>query len=235
VSDRIRFWVVTLAAIAGMGVTASLGRWQLDRAAQKERQAALIGQRAHEPELDARALVGNFDEGVLHRRVHARGQWLSAHTIYLENRQMNSHVGFYVLTPLRLQDGSVLLVQRGWAPRDFADRTRLPPVLTPEGEVQVRGRIIPEPSRLYQLGVTQDGPIRQNLDLTQFRLQTGLPLLPYTLLQTDEPSGGLLRDWPTIDSGVDKHYGYAFQWFGLTALIALLYVWFQFIRRRQIH
>ena len=34
-----------------------------------------------------------------------------------------------------------------------------------------------------------------------------------------------------IGAGVDKHYGYAFQWFGLSSLIALLYVWFQLVRR----
>jgi len=234
VSERIRFGLVTLAAIAAMALTASLGRWQLGRAAQKEALAAQIAQRGQEPVLQASSLDAVASDALLHRRVQARGQWLAVHTVYLENRQMNNRVGFYVLTPLRLDDGRVLLVQRGWAPRDFADRSRLPPVQTPDGEVQVQGRIIPEPSRLYELGAASQGPIRQNLDLAQFRLQTGLPLLPYALLQTGEPSEGLQRDWPAIDTGVDKHYGYAFQWFGLTALIALLYVWFQFIRRRRI-
>jgi surfeit locus 1 family protein len=44
-------------------------------------------------------------------------------------------------------------------------------------------------------------------------------------------SEGLLRDWPQAGSGIEKHHGYAFQWFGLSALIALLYVWFQIVRR----
>ena len=44
-------------------------------------------------------------------------------------------------------------------------------------------------------------------------------------------SEGLLRDWPQINAGVQKHYGYAFQWFGLSVLVVLLYVWFQLVRR----
>ena len=44
-------------------------------------------------------------------------------------------------------------------------------------------------------------------------------------------SQGLLRDWPQINAGVQKHYGYAFQWFGLSVLVVLLYVWFQLVRR----
>jgi surfeit locus 1 family protein len=42
----------------------------------------------------------------------------------------------------------------------------------------------------------------------------------------------LLREWPQAATGVEKHYGYAFQWFGLALLIALLYVWFQIVRPR---
>jgi surfeit locus 1 family protein len=49
--------------------------------------------------------------------------------------------------------------------------------------------------------------------------------------QADGAADGLARDWPPIATGVEKHYGYAFQWFGLSALIAALYVWFQIVRR----
>jgi surfeit locus 1 family protein len=44
-------------------------------------------------------------------------------------------------------------------------------------------------------------------------------------------SEGLLREWPLVGTGVATHYGYAFQWFALSALIAILYVWFQIVRR----
>jgi cytochrome oxidase assembly protein ShyY1 len=50
-----------------------------------------------------------------------------------------------------------------------------------------------------------------------------------SLLQTDAPSQGLLREWPAPVSGIERHYGYAFQWFALSLLIAVLYFWFQWI------
>jgi surfeit locus 1 family protein len=53
--------------------------------------------------------------------------------------------------------------------------------------------------------------------------------------QLGAPSEGLLREWPVIASGVDKHYGYAFQWFALSALIAGLFVWFAFFHHRLSH
>mgnify|MGYP000679766094 CR=1 FL=1 len=56
-----------------------------------------------------------------------------------------------------------------------------------------------------------------------------LAVSQFTLL--GDARDGLLRDWPVVGAGVEKHYGYAFQWFGLCGLIALLYVWFQIVRR----
>jgi surfeit locus 1 family protein len=78
--------------------------------------------------------------------------------------------------------------------------------------------------------VVGSSPIRQNLDLQAFRAETRLPLrTDLTLQQAGEPSEGLLRDWPAPALGIEKHYGYAFQWFGLAGLVVFLYVWFQLI------
>lgn len=232
-SERTRFWLITVAALLAMAATASLGRWQLSRAAGKEALQASIDARAAEPVLDGASLRSELDADVLlHRRVVARGQWLAERTVLLDNRQMNGRVGFFVVTPLQLEgSATVVLVQRGWVPRNFEDRSRVPTVETPTGLVRLEGRIAPPPGKLYAMGAAETGPIRQNLDLAQFKMETGLPLAAVSIQQTDTAADGLGRDWPQGNTGVDKHYGYAFQWFGLSALIAVLYVWFQIVRR----
>ena len=226
-----RFWLLTLAAVLVAGLTFSLGQWQLRRAAQKEALQAAIQAGNTLPALEGRALAAiKNGADALYRPVRAQGVWLPAHTVYLDNRPMDGRVGFWVLTPLALQDsGRVILVQRGWVPRNFLERARLPEIVTPAGPVTVTGRIAPSPAKLYAFKGADDGAIRQNLDLDAFRAETGLPLLAVSLLQTGAPSEGLLRDWPAPNLGVDKHYGYAFQWFGLCALVVILYVWFQLV------
>lgn len=228
-----RFWLITAAAVLATLSTLSLGRWQLNRAAEKVALQDHLEQQGARPALDGLALVGLPDfTADLHRPVRLQGQWLADRTVYLDNRQMNAKPGLYVVTPLQISGSdAVVLVQRGWVARNFEDRTQLPSVETPPGTVTLRGRIAPSPAKLYAMGGEDLGVIRQNLDLTQFAIETGLPLLTMSVQQVGVASEGLLREWPVVATGVEKHYGYAFQWFALSGLIALLYVWFQIVRR----
>ena len=234
---RSRRAVVLFAAVAGVALTARLGTWQLDRAAQKVAMQQSLEQRHAMPELPASGLAGTRDEAAAqhHRRVRLQGQWMAAHTVFLDNRQMNGHPGFFVVTPLWLPDQQrAVLVQRGWAPRDFRERGRLPVLPEAKGTVTVAGRIAPPPARLYQMPGEDRGAIRQNLDLHAFEKEAGVRLAPVSVVQdgTPDPDDGLLRHWPRPAVDVHKHYGYAFQWFALCALMAGLYVWFQVLRPR---
>ncbi|RZL89475.1 MAG: SURF1 family protein [Variovorax sp.] len=229
-------------AVLTVAATASLGRWQLSRAAQKEALQAAIDAQKSLPPLDQPAfLAAEPAAPEMHRLVRLRGLWLAPHTVYLDNRQMHGVPGFYVVTPFALEGSQqTVLVQRGWLQRNFTDRTQLGPVETPAGLVELTARIAPPPAHLLELGKAEaPGPtqapagssrIRQNLALEAFRAETGLPLrTDVSLQQTGPASEGLQRDWPAPALGVEKHYGYAFQWFGLASLVVILYVWFQLI------
>jgi surfeit locus 1 family protein len=225
-----RHALIAIAAVAAFALTVGLGRWQLDRAAQKLALAAAITDRAAQPALSDLQWMGQpADATTLYRHVQLQGHWLPDSTVYLDNRQMQARVGFYVFSAFQpLGSHDVVIVQRGWVPRNFESRTTLPAVQTPEGEVRIDGHLAPPPSKLYEPGEPSKGTIRQNLDLVQFGQQIGRPVLTaWTVVQTGAASEGLLRDWPEINLGVDTHYGYAAQWFAIAALIVLLYAWFQ--------
>ncbi len=234
---RARAVVVLVAAVAAAAITARLGVWQLSRAAEKEALQASLDSRGAAPPLAAGELARSAQEAAAqqHRRITLEGRWVGGRTVYLDNRPMDGRAGFYVVTPLALPDGDAVLVQRGWVPRDAADRSRVPPVATPDGVVRIEGRIAPPPSRLFELGAEGLGAIRQNLDLDAFGRESGLRLRPLSVQQTDvpgAPADGLMRHWPAPAVDVHKHYGYAFQWFALASLITGLYVWFQLVRPR---
>lgn len=226
--------IVLLAALACAALTARLGCWQWDRAAQKEALQASFDARAGQTAVGAEELAAARHDvaGLLYRKAQLRGRWLAERTIYLDNRQMHARPGFIVVTPLQWSGGAVL-VQRGWVARDNDERTRLPPLATPPGEVEVTGRIVPPPARLYEFAVAASGTIRQNLDAGTYGREIGVALLPVSVLQDDASAAdGLLRDWPVPAAGTGMHYGYAVQWWALSALTMALYVWHQILRPR---
>jgi surfeit locus 1 family protein len=233
VSSRWRFGLITLVMLIALVSTLMLGRWQLARAAEKENFQTRVSSQASLPTLTTQGLRSRADlNKEIHRTVTLRGHWLGSHTVYLDNRQMNNKPGLYVVTPLRLEDSNiVILVQRGWVARNFIDRSLVPKIETPSGMVEIQGRIATAPSKLYEFAGSEVGLIRQNIDIERFSVEIGLSLLPISVQQTGGPSEGLLREWPKVSSGIETHYGYAFQWFALSALIFILYVWFQIVRR----
>jgi surfeit locus 1 family protein len=242
----VRGIVVLLAALAAAGLTAGLGCWQMDRAGQKQALLAEQQLRGALPPLPNADLSRPDDspessKAQLHRRALLEGSWLPERTVFLDNRPMSGRVGFFVVTPLQLAGRSeVILVQRGWSPRDASDRSRTQSVPTPAGLISVPGRLIAAPSKVYEFEAAPQAVIRQNLDLQAFASELARPVLPLTLLQLEDAriggelvADGLLRAWQPPDAGLHKHYGYAFQWFLLSALILGLYVWFQAIRPRK--
>lgn len=238
----LRFLLLSAVSLALALTTASLGFWQLSRAQYKLAQHGAMLDRLQLAPWSGRELLQALadDRDIAHAQafhpLQLRGHWVKNATLYLDNRQMKGRPGFYVFTPFELSgSGAVVAVQRGWAPRNFDERTRLPEVAQPEGEVELEGRIGGEPGRLFEFSQAAAGaevsPIRQNLTVAAYAEEFSLDLLPLTVVQTGPASDGLQRDWPPPDSGVDTNYGYAFQWFGLCALVTILYVWFQILRR----
>lgn len=229
--------VVIAAALFGVLLTGAMGLWQLDRAAQKLELQAALDARIALPPLDAGSLARDAAAAASqqYRRVALHGRWLPERTVFLDNRPLEGRVGFVVVTPMALDDGKVVLVQRGWLPRNFGERTALAEVATPPGRVAVEGTVALRPPRVFEFSNAASGPIRQNLDLPSFARETGLDLLPLVVVQQEGPGGisdGLVRRWPPPATDVQKHHGYAFQWFALAAVIIVLYVWHRLIRPR---
>jgi len=231
-------WLVWLGVLVAMAATARLGVWQLDRAAQKIAIGRAWQERAQLAPLPMAALPRDAADlaAVLHRRIVVEGRWLSRDTWYLDNRVHDGVAGFVVVTPLLLAPGNAVLVQRGWAPRNAADRSRVPAAPLAEGAVRLEARIAIWPShRLALSTAAEDGPIRQNLDPAQLARDVGAALRPLSLqqLSAPEPADSLQREWPEPVQDEWKNQGYALQWFALCALIAALALWYGWISPRR--
>lgn len=247
----LRQWFAPVPMLAGVlliVLTCALGRWQLSRAHERiDKQARIEAlQNAPVQRITAQPVAA---DAVLYRPVLLRGTFDVAHTVLLDNRPHMtngvSRAGFEVLIPFVLEGAggpggnNAVLVNRGWLPRDPADRTRIAPYTTPAGEVQVEGIVVPHASRVFSLG-RKDGAdevgqrLRQNIDLDAFSREIGLPLQPFVVEQQSDAQDGLARDWLRADLGADRNYGYAFQWFAMAAAVLTLMVVYSVRRYRRL-
>lgn len=238
---RIGFRFRTIPFVATVLLVAlgiSLGQWQDRRAAEKTALQAKLAERAQAAPLvlgaaplDAAALA-DLD----YRPVSVAGEFVAGWPLLLDNRPQNGKVGFYLLMPFKIAGSDThVLVARGWLPRYTGEHTRRPEFSTPSGTVLVHGVAKARLGKVMQLG--DPAPIvpnamLQNLEPAQFAEASRLKVQPFFIEQTGPPVDGekLVRDWPAPALGVEKHQGYAFQWYAL-ALMALLFFVMTGIRR----
>ncbi|VVD92197.1 SURF1 family protein [Pandoraea aquatica] len=216
--------VPAVLILLGVMLTAALGVWQYQRAQMRLARQAQIEHAERAPVVALGAQAYSLDD-VTHRRVRVTGRFLRNRVVYLDNRPRNDLPGFYVVMALQVAPDHVVLVNRGWLPRDLRDRESIMPYATPAGDVTVEGIAAPDPSRAFELGHGGSAAglsIRQNLDVAAYARETSLPLQPFVIMQTNDTGDHLLRDWPQPASGADRNYGYMAQWFGMSLILALL-------------
>jgi len=192
---------VTLAigAVLVAAVCVRLGIWQLDRLAQRRaRNAALAARLALPPLAVTRSTPA---DSARERRVQARGVYDFAHELTWPGRSFEGTPGVALITPLKLADGSGVLVDRGWAPSPDA--------------FHVDHTLYREPDTATVTGIALIPPRgRGDVAVVGF--------LPFVIQdQAPDPAAGLPRRWPppAFDNG--PHLSYAIQWFSF-ALIALV-------------
>ena len=222
--------VATVSALLVIAIGCGAGIWQLGRAQTKIALAANLLARQQMPILNANAGSWTLEEAG-ERRMIARGQYIPEAAIWLDNRprpvppagSTNAQSGFYLMMPVRLEgQDEVLWINRGWAPRNNENRETLPPVKTPNKVVNIEGIVFAHPGKVYELGSGKvfgdisKPRIEQNFDLAVEGKLRSWTQLPFILRELETGSeDGLVRDWPPLTSGVDRHYAYAFQWFAL--------------------
>jgi surfeit locus 1 family protein len=230
-----QWWLLLVLTLLFIAITAKLGFWQLGRAQLRERIDAEQHDSASRPPLTADELLALPPaEKPRYRRIDVEGRWLESWTVFL-NRPQNGRPGFWVMTPLELSDGVVLLVQRGWITRDPVVPDKLPALKPRPARERVEGQWIEPPSHMMELAQpepdrTAFARVRQNLELDDYQRQTGLRIAA-VIREDGDRDDGLVRDWPSIASKAPMNRGYAFQWFALSAVGALYFIWFQGIRK----
>jgi surfeit locus 1 family protein len=220
-------WRTSLFAGLLVPALLSLGVWQLQRAQEKEQLEAVWTERQQGlPQTLPPATTA--PEQLAYRRVALEGELLAERTFLLDNRMRGRRYGQEVLTPLRLADtGALVLINRGWVAGD-PSRRQLPQIVTPAGVQRVFGTVYVSPGAAYTLGAettTGDWP-RQllTIDIAAIEAMLGEPVFPYSIRLDSESPAALEANWPGLNSSPQKHRAYAWQWFSMALVLAILYL-----------
>jgi surfeit locus 1 family protein len=227
--------VTTLAGAAALALALAAAHWQLGRAHEKEGLAARLEALAREPAVSLTAVEAKAED-LEWRRVTVSGRFAPSYAVFIDNRIRRGVAGYHVVMPLELESKSgassrYVLVNRGWI-AGSPDRTRLPVVTTPEGALQISGLAVVPGRRFLELSPNiAQGKVWQNLTLERYSKAFPIPLQPVIIQQESPLADGLAREWDPPDLGIDKHYGYAFQWLALAATVLVFYL-VTHVRRR---
>ncbi|MCU5781172.1 surfeit locus protein 1 [Alcanivorax balearicus MACL04] len=218
---RLAWVLVAVAAFIGL---VSLGNWQVERRAWK---LDLIERVSHRVDAPAEPAPGPAEwprisrEQHEYRHVQLSGTFL-ADRVSLVQASTELGSGYWVMTPLKRDDGTVVLINRGYVPQQQRDRAAAG-AWTPEGKVRVSGLLrlsepgggflrdnVPAESRWYSRDVAA---IARTHDLTR--------VAPYFVdadagpAPAEGPVGGL-----TVVSFHNNHLVYAITWYTLALMVA---------------
>lgn len=221
--SRAGLALIGLAALLTVAGLVGLGTWQVQRRAWKLDLIARVDARIHAapvapPARAAWPLVGPEDA---YRRVRVVGTFLHDEETLVQALTERGG-GFWVLTPLRTADGSLILINRGFVPGDRRD-----PATRGDGQVggetavtgllrltEPHGGFLrandPQAGRWYSRDVAAIAAARGLADAAPFFIDADAAANPGRL-----PVGGL-----TVVAFRNDHLVYALTWYALALMVA---------------
>lgn len=221
---KLPAWLPLVVGLLLVAQFAGLAVWQISRGLEKRAEQAAFrdetGFSAWQDGMEIRP----------YQRLKATGRYDNEHQFLLENIIVNSRYGYYVLTPLiAREDEPVLLVNRGWIekPREKFDTSMID---VPTARITVRGRAGSLPRAGYKMGdairsasAWPKGAVYPSHEEVASALSRDVQ--PFVLLMDHQEEHGFLRHWAPTEFGPGKHFGYAFQWFAMGAVLSGLLAW----------
>jgi cytochrome oxidase assembly protein ShyY1 len=227
-------WLAFIALVVGFAVICYtlLAPWQFGREEQRQAQERAIAAANAAPPVPladlapAGTAVGSDVEW---RRVTATGTYLPEAEAVVRLRVVDGKPAVEVLTPLRLDDGRIVVVDRGWVAVENGQQTPAYPP-PPAGTVTVAARLhADQADPAHRPVVRGEGPPQlYAVDSRVLGTTTGLDLAG-GYLQLEDGAPGVLGPLPVTPSvggtAPFTNFSYALQWltFGLIALVALGY------------
>jgi surfeit locus 1 family protein len=243
---RWSYWAFIAIMLLLTVAFAGLGKWQLNRLAEKEALIAAVASRMHQPPValpPAREWIGLDPEVYDFRPVKLTGHFVHDQAILVFTSLGDTAngkyrgTGYWVMTPFALTGGGTIFVNRGFVPEALASTYR-DDKTGPQGEVTISG-VARRSESTNSFTPAADSYKRVDWVRDTPRLGTLVDpsLRPFAGIYMDMPAGpagSLPQGGETTIEFPNNHFGYALTWFGFAIITpVMLLVWIIRQRRRK--
>lgn len=216
-------WRMGLLTVLAISLFVRLGFWQLQRAEEKRQ---LLRANEHALHLTPRHLTVH-ELPKPYQRVLASGHFLPE-VLLLDNQHYQHQLGYHVLCPFALDQGGVVMVDRGWIMAGV-DRQQWPNIRVSHHPMTLSGAVYYPSKKIWLLGTgleikTQTLAVIESLDMSVMQTFLHKSLYPFIIRQSDGSATAYVRDWPVVSSSPERHVSYAIQWFAFAVIAAILYI-----------
>lgn len=237
--ERYRFalrpkWILSHLFVLLLIVTMiNLGLWQLRRLDQRKAYNRTYTERTEAKPVPLRNLVtpkmtddqiGNTQ----YRRVEVAGRYVPDEEVLIRSRTQNDAPGSWIVTPLRMDDGTTVLVNRGWMQNEGRYESVPEKLRAPTYRVDIVGLAMKSEKRgTFGPKDPKTGTLLNmaRIDVPRIQQQVSGTLDPmFVQLQKQDPATGERPapvEPPTLDEG--PHFSYAVQWFTFTTVAIVGY------------
>jgi surfeit locus 1 family protein len=213
-----------LIATSFIALFVHLGFWQLARAEEKK---ALVS--AYERQAKQAPIVWDHKKPYpeQYQKLKLQGIYL-AHQFFLDNQHMQHKFGFHILSPLLMDDGTVVVIDRGWVPGDPTRRS-LPSIQIPTGKHWLEGFVYYPSKNKWLQGPTVEerqpnATILEWIDIKKLSQVLQKRVYPFIIRLDKAGAYGFVREWTIVSMPAHRHLGYAVQWFALALVVFILFV-----------
>lgn len=229
---RWEFWpsVITLPVLVLVIV---LGVWQLERLEWKQSILRKIEQNLHEAAQPLPAEIADPD-ALEYSFVSAEGTYLHDKELLLGAQYYSGILGYKLLTPLQLTDGRMVLVNRGWVPKEQREQDTRAETLA-EGVQTVEG-IVRMPNR-RNIFTPENDPTGSGwfwIDQSAIEGVTGVSLMPIVLERVSEGGEGLPIPAKKAIELRNDHFMYAITWFAMAIIVVVIYFTYHLSKRKKV-
>jgi len=218
-----RFYIPASLIVATLALLISLGFWQLDRANEKR---AIEDQIANANSFDVELVTSvEFLKDREYYHVRLQGSYVGDKQFVYDNQIVDQVSGYYVLTPLVLKgDSKAVLINRGFIPWN-GRRDKLADIDISEKLTEVKVQIS-KPVKRMELEASEiagEFPVLiQALDLDDMSTIAALDFINVVGLLSPESENGFVRQWEPYTGSIERHIGYAVQWFLMALVLAFI-------------